>query len=284
MNKGRSREKRLTIRGQVYHVIEWGKKGYPLLFLHGFMGSALDFESVASRFASSRYVLAIDFLGHAKSSSPQDPKRYRIEHIVQDIAAILSDYGIYRTDVVGYSMGGRVALAFATKWATKVRALVLESASPGLATQSLRITRREADEKLAQRMWAYGLPFFVEEWEKLLLFESQTHLSGDIAERQRRVRLSHTITGLTGSLCGLGTGVQPSYWSMLAQVHPSVLLITGQLDAKFTAIAHEMLPLFKYATWKSIEGVGHNTHLENPNAFFHHVNYFLAQVANAKHK
>ncbi len=277
-------EKRLVIRGQVYRVVGWGNKGYPLLLLHGFMGSALDFGTVANRFASSRRVLAIDFLGHAKSSSPHDAARYRMEQIIQDVARLLATFRIYRADVLGYSMGGRVALAFATKYPRNVRALILESASPGLATESSRITRREADEKFAQQMRTDGLHSFVDRWEQLPLFASQTHLSQDVLLRQRRVRLSHTITGLSGSLQGMGTGVQPSYWSVLAQLCLPVLLITGQLDTKFTEIAHEMRPFLIRGVWQSIDDVGHNTHLENPNSFFYYVNRFLDQVANAKHK
>ncbi len=284
MRQRRWHEKRMVIRGQVYRIVEWSKRGYPLLLLHGFMGSALDFATIADRFASSRRVLAIDFLGHAKSSSPEDPRRYRMEQIIQDIATLLDACGIFRTDMLGYSMGGRVALAFATVYSKKVRSLILESASPGLAIDFARMVRREADELLVKQMRSAGLRHFVDRWEQLPLFASQTLLSEELLLRQRLVRLSHTIIGLSGSLQGLGTGVQRSYWPVLEQIHLPVLLITGQLDKKFTGIAQDMKPLLHQVAWQSIDGVGHNTHLENPNAFFYYVSCFLNQVKNVQHK
>ena len=270
------RESRIVIRQQVYHIIEWGPKhGRPLLLLHGFLGTAQDFSPIVKRLRDDRRVIAIDFLGHGKSAAPEDAKRYRMQHMLRDIVAILSVKDISSTDILGYSMGGRVALAFTITHAKRVRSLILESASPGLVTAHLQDIRKKADEVLVQKMQEKGLPSFVDDWERNSLFESQQGLPSTVYAKQRKVRLSHTVKGLAGSLKGLGTGSQPSYWERLAQIDRPVLLVTGSLDTKFTAIAQEMARTLPKVVWHPVEGVGHNIHLENPKAFVSRILNFL---------
>ena len=96
-----------------------------------------------------------------------------------------------------------------------VRSLVLESASPGLATAAERQLRRAADEALAERIERDGIPAFVSAWEQLPLFAGLAWLPAEERAALRAQRLANNATGLANSLRGMGTGAQPSLLSLI---------------------------------------------------------------------
>lgn len=180
-----------------------------------------------------------------------------------------------RFDLVGYSMGGRIALHVALSRPGRVRRLVLESASPGLDMEEERAERRAADERLADRIEEEGVAAFVEYWTALPLFESQRTLPAETNERIERLRMENRAGGLASALRGLGTGALPGLWGRLDHVECPVLLIVGALDVKFVRIAREMAPLFRDVRRVEVDSVGHTVHLEAPQAWLDVVCPFL---------
>ena len=104
-------------------------------------------------------------------------KKTRGPTLVQDLTALLDRLGIARAPVVGYSMGGRVALHLALGAPERVAALVLESASPGIADAAQRAARVKSDEALADDIERLGIEAFVDRWEAQPLFASQSRLA-----------------------------------------------------------------------------------------------------------
>jgi len=103
------------------------------------------------------------------------------------------------------------------------------------------------------RRWATGTPV----------------LAGQPAEVRERVhadRLRNTPTGLALALRGLGTGALPPLWDRLGELTMPVMLIVGERDAKFQAIAEEMAAHIPKATRLTVPGSGHAVHLEVPAA------------------
>jgi len=180
-----------------------------------------------------------------------------------------------RFDLVGYSMGGRIALHVALARPEHVRRLVLESASPGLDTERGRAERRAEDEALADWIEEEGVAAFVEHWTTLPLFESHRALSPETKERIRRLRMENRAAGLAGALRGLGTGALPGLWGRLDELACPVLLIAGALDTKFVRIAREMAPSIQNVRLEEIDGAGHTIHLEAPQAWLDVVRPFL---------
>src|ERR1700737_158410 len=163
--------------------------GPTLVMLHGFTGSAAGWGNHLDTLASCGWrVIALDLPGHGRSDAPDDPRRYAIENCQQYILAALQELGVNQGEAVllGYSMGGRVALY--TAFSGFFRALILESASPGLEDPAEREQRRISDEALAASIERDGVQAFVEHWEKLLLFASQSQLLSAVRERLRRQR------------------------------------------------------------------------------------------------
>ncbi len=265
---------RLKIHGVEYNIERAGQ-GEPLVLLHGFTGSIENWREQISVFENHFSIVAIDFLGHGKSDAPRDALRYRMEWCVADLREILDELEIASADLLGYSMGGRVALHFANAYPERVKKLILESASPGLKDAAERNARAASDAELAEKIEREGIEKFVEAWTNLPLFATQARLPQDVRERLKQQRLQNNAQGLANSLRGLSVGVQASLWNVLPSVRIPTLLIAGQLDEKFSEIAHEMANAMPNSELKMVEDAGHTVHLEQREMFDHIVLEFL---------
>ncbi len=205
-----------------------GKRGATLVMLHGFTGSAAGWGKHLDTLAAyGLRVIALDLPGHGQSDAPGDPQRYAIEYCQQDILAALQKLGVSQGEalLLGYSLGGRIALY--TAFSGFFRALILESASPGLEDPVEREQRRISDEVLAASIERDGVQAFIDRWDKQPLFASQSTLPPESREALRRQRLSNRASGLAQSLRGVGTGVSsqrlPGLWPRRCHDHNCVL-------------------------------------------------------------
>src|SRR5436305_5277925 len=230
--------------------------------------------------AHNLHVIALDMLGHGQSAAPTDPARYSIEHCQTDIIAVLQSLGIRSGEAIllGYSMGGRIALYCA--FSGFFRALILESASPGLAHPLERVQCHQSDMALADRIEREGIPAFVAYWEQLPLFASQRSLPKEKQATLHAQRLHNRATGLANSLRGIGTGIQPALHAQLPTLTIPVLLITGELDTKFCALAEQMQQALPLAQWSVMPGAGHAVHLEQAALFVRDVAGFCRSVVD----
>jgi 2-succinyl-6-hydroxy-2,4-cyclohexadiene-1-carboxylate synthase len=249
---------------EVCYNVERTGNGAPLVLLHGFTGSAASWDAHVPKFAARVSCIAVDFLGHGQSDAPDDPMRYSIENTAADLAALVDGLGIARAHVLGYSMGGRAALYFASKYPERVERLILESASPGLEDAAERAQRAASDADLADRIEREGIERFVEYWTNIPLFASQARLDEGARERLKEQRLKNQPQGLANSLRGLGVGVQLSLWDALASISMPTLLIAGALDVKFVLIAERMCRAMPRAQLQIVPDAGHVVHIEQP--------------------
>ena len=260
------------------------KSGPTLVMLHGFTGSAAGWGSHLDTLAAyGLRVIALDLPGHGQSDAPGDAHHYVIEYCQQDILAALQKLGVSQGEamLLGYSMGGRIALY--TAFSGFFRTIILESASPGLEDPAERVQRRISDEVLAASIERDGVQAFIDHWEKLPLFASQSTLPPEAREALRRQRLSNRASGLAQSLRGVGTGVQPSLYARLPALHIPVLLIAGELDTKFTVIARSMAQALPQSRLRIVPGAGHAVHLERPEDFDFLVGEFsLSMISSSK--
>ncbi|MBS9361035.1 2-succinyl-6-hydroxy-2,4-cyclohexadiene-1-carboxylate synthase [Listeria welshimeri] len=275
----------MLVNGQTYYVTNTLNGEKPvLLMLHGFTGSNKTFQESITHLEKHFSIVAPDLLGHGKTDSPDEIARYSIERIVEDLVTILQELKIMQCFVLGYSMGGRVATAFASAHPEMVRGLILVSSSPGLAQKDLQESRVQADNRLADMLESEGIRSFVDYWEKLALFASQEVLSDELKKRIRLERLAQNPNGLAMSLRGMGTGKQPSYWNHLADFTVPVLLMTGSLDKKFEKIAQEMQQLIPNSTHVTVQNAGHAVYLEQPNIFLSQLTNWLEVILKEEEK
>ncbi|WP_449443347.1 2-succinyl-6-hydroxy-2,4-cyclohexadiene-1-carboxylate synthase [Ureibacillus acetophenoni] len=258
----------VSVRGVNYHVQVWNENAKDsLVILHGFTGSVVTWEKVSSLLPTTMKIIAIDLLGHGKTDAPSNELRYSMEEQVEDLEDLFKQLDLHSFILVGYSMGGRVALSYISAYPERVKSLILESALPGLKTEEERANRRNSDEALANKIEQNGIVSFVNAWENISLFETQKKLSKDTQLAIRNERLAQREVGLANSLRGMGTGAQKSLWPLLNQITTPVYLITGELDEKFCLIAQEMMDELPNAKHMIIAEVGHAIHVENPTQF-----------------
>jgi pimeloyl-ACP methyl ester carboxylesterase len=115
------------IDGYRIHYREMGH-GKPLLLVHGLGGSSLDWAPVIKTYARAGYhVYAPDLLGYGKSQKPD--VSYSIEEQTQLVHKFLAAENIQQADVIGWSMGGWIALKLTLEYPTEVRRLVLDDSA-----------------------------------------------------------------------------------------------------------------------------------------------------------
>ena len=246
---------------------------HPVL-LHGFSGSSASWTErlIDGLAGTTAPPVLVDLPGHGLFPSSLAEGEVTLAATLSRISVS----GNWPTDLLGYSMGGRIALHFAAKYPERVRSLILESSSPGLATEAERAARRTADEALALRIEKKGIEDFVDFWESLPLFASQRALDAPVLGKQRALRLQNDARALATALRGLGTGSLPSLWNRLPEIRTRTLLLAGALDQKFVDVARRMAALMPQATLVIVPDAGHAVHLDHPGAWLDAVTSFLA--------
>jgi 2-succinyl-6-hydroxy-2,4-cyclohexadiene-1-carboxylate synthase len=256
----------LKANGIDYFVDVKGE-GFPFVFLHGFTGDSRTWEEITEQLKKGCQCISIDIIGHGKSDSPSDAARYSMDAVSHDIHSVLSQLGVKKAVIIGYSMGGRLALHFSNLYPDFVSALILESASPGLRTDEEQAERRERDQALADKILDEGIRSFVDLWEEVPLFSTQKRLPLVKQEKIREQRLQQSPAGLSNSLKGMGTGAQPSWWETLEDLMFPVILLVGELDHKFVGIAKDMIDLNRDFEIITFFDTGHAIHVEEPRKF-----------------
>lgn len=238
--------------------------GEPVIVIHGFTGSAAAMAPLVSRLDGYRCI-AVDLVGHGRSPSPTDLAPYSVEAMAASVAAFAAGVAEGPCHVVGYSMGGRVALTLAEGHPKVCRSLTLISATAGITDASQRAQRRDADGALADRVEALGLDQFVEDWMALPMWDTlRARLRPSEWEASMRQRRGGDPVGLANSLRAGGTGAMTPLWDRLAALDVPTLLMCGELDAKFIEIGRRMSALLPKNELAVMTGVGHAAHLEAP--------------------
>lgn len=226
-----------------------------IVLAHGFTQTGASWQPVTTRLRDDGHdVRSPDLPGHgAAAAAPAD---------LWTGARQLGDEGGPAT-YAGYSMGGRYCLHLALDRPALVRSLVLVGATPGIDDPGERAARRAADAALAAEIERDGVDAFLERWVAQPLFASLPRDAAAIDSRR-----VNTAAGLAASLRRAGTGAQDSLWTRLDELRMPVVLVTGSLDPKFTAIAERMATAIgPNARHVVVAGSGHAVPLERPAEF-----------------
>ena len=132
--------KHLTINGLRLRYLEWGRPdALPVICVHGYTSSAEAFNALARRIQDRAHIIAMDVRGHGESAWSQDDA-YQYADQAGDLAALVDQLGIGRFVLIGTSMGGVIAMVYASQYADRLRGLVLNDIGPDVEAGSGRIT------------------------------------------------------------------------------------------------------------------------------------------------
>lgn len=234
--------------------------GPTLVLLHGFTQTGASWHRVTPHLRHR--ALLVDLPGHGGSGEVTADLATTADLVARAIARHGGPDGA--PVVVGYSMGGRVALRLALDHPQALSGLVLLGATAGIDDDDERQARRAADHALAASLETDGVEAFLERWLAQPLFAGLEPTAEDLAARQ-----TNRAAGLAASLRQAGTGtMDPPWWDELAGIDVPTLVCWGERDARFAALGHRLAGcLGDRATTEAIAGAGHAAHLEAPEAF-----------------
>ncbi|WP_051351056.1 2-succinyl-6-hydroxy-2,4-cyclohexadiene-1-carboxylate synthase [Sulfobacillus thermosulfidooxidans] len=264
---------------RVYHISMAGNPALPaLLLLHGFTGSHASWSDLLPALTQVFRVVMPDLPGHGQSFYSSDPHEMSLHVTARDLQKILEQLGITKAGVLGYSMGGRLALHMPLYAPNMVDFLIVESATAGIDNLSERILRQQHDEQLASYIETRGLEWFVPYWSQIPLFASQRTLPNAVLQRQEEIRFGHHPYGLAQSLRAAGTGHQASLWPILPYYRAPTLIVTGQYDDKYQRIGQKLHRMIPNSQWVNIAHSGHTVHLEQPASFLSAIEQFYLTI------
>ncbi len=223
-----------------------------VVLLHGFTHTGASWDPVVSALGERYRAIAPDLPGHGRGSAATS----------DSLDGLTTDFPP-GTTLVGYSMGGRIALHLALAAPERLDRLILIGASPGIADPAERAARKAADDQLADEFERLDIEALADRWARTPV------LAGQPAPVQAAVhadRLRSTPHGLAGALRYLGTGALAPVWDRLHELAMPVTLIVGERDERFRAIADQMAERLPNAEVQVIAGAGHAVHLEAPDA------------------
>lgn len=232
-----------------------GAPGKPwLVFLHGFSGDRREWQLAGERLGDYPR-LFLDLPGHGESASIAVSGFSDLSDLLN---CTLISYNILTYWLVGYSLGGRIAMYHACQRPKGLQGLIVEGAHPGLRDDQQRARRRASDAHWAARFRHEPLEAVFADWYQQPVFASLTDL-----QRQALVALRSRNNGTTlaAMLQATSLAEQPDLRPALAECMVPFFYLYGERDEKFRAIARE-LP----AIGHQISHAGHNAHRENPDA------------------
>ncbi|MHB8510289.1 MAG: alpha/beta fold hydrolase [Candidatus Dormibacteria bacterium] len=247
--------------------------GVPITLLHGFTQTSAAWSEFEAAIGRQRRFIAPDLRGHGDSRYVRGTP-HTMAACVEDLVALWDQLGVATTDLLGYSMGGRLALQAAVTAPQYVRSLVVVSAHAGLEPAAAA-QRRIADEELASSIEAGGVESFLRRWLEMPLFAGLARRGSTYIEEQRTARLVSTPGGLAASLRGMGAGAMRPIWDDLVSIKIPTLFIAGAEDARYVEFAHRLGASLPHGRVAIVADAGHAVPAEQPAAFAATVREFL---------
>ena len=254
-------------------------EGPPVTLLHGFTQSGRSWRELISRTPEGWKWIVPDLRGHGGTQTPRGAA-CSMDACTADLEALWDHLRVERTHLVGYSMGGRLALHVSARRPERVLSLLTIGAHAGLE-EDARAGRRQGDEGLAERIERDGVEAFVSYWGSLPLFAGLERRGPAYVSEVRAERLQNHAAGLACSLRGMGAGVMEPLWDELAGATFPCTFVAGQLDHGYVASARRLAATVRNGRAEVVLRAGHPVHQERPDAFARVLANHLAAAAAA---
>jgi len=244
-----------------------------LILLHGFTGSHQMFEHLIGDLGKNYHLIIPDLPGHGKSGLPENGE-INLDFLLNVIQKLVEVHPHKKIFLLGYSLGGRLALQFAVNKSHLLSGLILESTTFGILDEIERQNRIQADQALAKKIET-DYKGFLNDWDKNPVFYSETIVSEVLTSRMKEIRSNQNPSGLSAMLKGFGTGVMDPCFDKLSEISCEVLILTGETDSKFTNIGMSIKQHVRKSQHVIVPQCGHRIHLEDSDAYLRTINTFI---------
>jgi 2-succinyl-6-hydroxy-2,4-cyclohexadiene-1-carboxylate synthase len=240
-------------------------EGPPVTLLHGFTQSGRSWQEVIATMPSGWRWVVPDLRGHGETRiQPGAP--CTMDACTADLELLWDHLGLDRPHLVGYSMGGRLALHVAARRPERLLSLLTIGAHAGLE-EAAREGRRQGDDALVRRIEQDGLEAFIDYWSALPLFAGLEGRGPSFVAQLRAERMRNTAAGLAASLRGMGAGQMEPLWDELGHMTVPSTFVAGQLDHGYVASARRLASVVPNGRVEIVLRAGHTVHQERPEAF-----------------
>lgn len=237
--------------------------GPVVLLSHGYTASRHMWAgNVPALVDAGHTVVTWDQRGHGDSDYPTDPDAYGEALAVGDMAAVLDEVGAERAVIAGMSLGGYLSLAFHLAHPGRTAALVLVDTGPGFRSDDARAAWNRTAEQYASDFMARGLDALA--------------VSAERSEVDRSVH--RDATGLAAAARGLLVQHDDRVIGSLPTIAVPTLVVVGDADEPFLSAAGYMAAKVPAAREVVIEGAGHASNIDQPEAFNRAVVEFLGSL------
>ena len=251
--------------------------GEPLLLLHGFTGSKLDFHDQLGWFTDGHRVLAPDQRGHGESYNLGRPDAYSLDILVEDLAGYLVALDVQRCHLLGHSMGGMVALRFALRYPERLTSLILMDT----AAEPLTISPQALREQLAKEVRANGCASRVKMLREMPMGDAQRRgvdfLGSDEHWRRIELKLSQMDPEAWVALSD-DMAKQTSLLPDLGTLEMPTTVIVGENDVPFVEPSARIEKAIPNARLATIPLAAHSPQYENADVWRRAIDTHLARV------
>jgi len=235
-----------------------------LIFLHGFLGSCNDWNETINLLKDDFSCIAIDLPGHGNSMTISNPLNDGFNHCHELIKDIIDELNLEQYILVGYSLGGRIALDYArTQNDPRLHKLVLESSHIGLLNDQEKERRFMEDHSWARSFATQSILETLFEWYEQDIFS-------DLSDRKKEMfikkRTHNYGVPLANMLLATSLGKQQCSLPYLQQTELPVYYCVGEKDKKFKHVASQLNNL-RHVNVTEFAKAGHNIHQENVQEF-----------------
>ena len=267
-DRAQATAKYLEINGLRLRYLEWGRpEALPIVCVHGYTSSAEAFNAVARRLEDRAHLVAMDVRGHGESAwSPDGAYQYADQ--AGDLAALVDRLGIERFVLIGTSMGGIIAMAYAAQHAQRLRGLVINDIGPDVEAGSTRITgmvgSRPADFASLEEAMQYRRETSPITTARPL--EDQEETARGVLRQRPDGRWAWKMDpAYIEQRIARGAPVRPSLWPTLETLPCPTQVVWGtDSDVLSEAQAKRMAAALPKGELVSVSGVGHAPTLVEP--------------------
>ncbi len=237
-------------------------KGFPLILTHGFAGTTKSWAGQVAAFTRKYRFITYDMRGHGQSDAPDDPAKYQVEVLVEDIYQLLRHLGIKKAVIGGLSLGGFLTIRFYARHPEMAAGLVIIDTGPGYRTPEKAKDWDESCHDCAEILRKDGIPAFQKSEYSALDY----YTAPEVMAKQNPIGLAYVRDVTMKTPTGL---------DILPTIKVPSLIICGDRDVQFLPATEYMAQKIPGAKKVIIANAGHGVNIDQPEVFNRTVLEFL---------